>query len=115
MKRFLFAFVSLLTAVGFGDVVKGIAYDASLGAKGVGDLYRPDGWTAETPVILQIHGGGWTSQDRLSWAGVAKYFTDTLGYACYNIEYRLAPENPWPTGGEDCIKAANYLLSSAFA
>ena len=115
MKRLLFAFVSLLTAVGLGDVVKDIAYDASLGEKGVGDLYRPDGWTAETPVVLQIHGGGWTALDRASWAGVAKYFTEKLGYACYNIEYRLAPENPWPAGGEDCIKAANYLLSSAFA
>lgn len=115
MKHFLVAIVSMLAAVGFGDVVKDIAYDASLGAKGIGDLYRPDGWTAETPVVLQIHGGGWTALDRASWAGVAQYFTEKLGYASFNIEYRLAPEHPWPACAKDCLKAANYLLSPDFA
>ena len=124
MKRLLFILSSVLVVcavaaenvgVGCGDVVKGIAYDASLGAMGVGDLHRPEGWTAETPVVLQIHGGGWTSQDRSSWAGVASYFAKELGYASFNIEYRLAPAHPWPAGGEDCLKAAKYLLSSDFA
>ena len=115
MRRLLLAFAAVLASASLGDVVKDIAYDTSLGAKGVGDLYRPDGWTAQTPVVLQIHGGGWTSLDRASWAGVAGYFAEKLGYACYNIEYRLAPENPWPAGGLDCIKAANYLLSQDFA
>ena len=38
---------------------------------GLGNLYLPDGYTADTPVALTIHGGGWSGGDRYSWSGVA--------------------------------------------
>jgi acetyl esterase/lipase len=97
-------------------VVSNVVYDASIGTSGVGDLYLPDGCTSNTPVALAIHGGGWSGLDRSSWAGVAEFLCDNLGFAVFNIEYRLAAAGQyWPCCGEDCIDAANYLLSDAFA
>ena len=97
-------------------VVKDIVYDASLGAYGLGDLYLPETADAESlPVVLCIHGGGWSGGDRASWAGVAKFFSEELGFAAFNIEYRLAGASArWPACGNDCVAAANFLLSEGF-
>ena len=97
-------------------LISDIPYAPENGKLGLGDLRLPKGWTAETPVVLTIHGGGWTSGDRPSWKGVAEFFTDELGFASFNIEYRLVGEGcPWPSAGEDCVKAAKYLLGPEFA
>ena len=96
-------------------VVRDVAYDASLGRFGLGDLYLPEKVTPETPVVLAIHGGGWGAGDRYSWSGVAEFFCRDLGCAVFNIEYRLASaKNRWPACGDDCVKAANWMFSDAF-
>jgi len=97
------------------NVVRDIAYDSSIGRFGLGDLYLPEKATAETPVVLTIHGGGWGSGDRYSWSGVAEFFCRDLGCVAFNIEYRLASAaNRWPACGDDCVKAANWLFSDGF-
>ena len=96
-------------------VIRDIAYDASIGRFGLGDLYLPEKATAETPLVLTIHGGGWGSGDRYSWSGVAEFFCRDLGCVAFNIEYRLASAtNRWPACGDDCVKAANWLFSDGF-
>lgn len=96
-------------------VVRDVAYDASIGRFGLGDLYLPEKVTAETPVVLAIHGGGWGAGNRYSWSGVAEFFCRDLGCAVFNIEYRLASApNRWPACGDDCVKAANWIFSDAF-
>ena len=55
-------------------VVRDIPYDPALGADGLGDLYLPDDVRPETPLILVIHGGGWTALHRPSIAGIAEFF-----------------------------------------
>lgn len=96
-------------------VVRDIAYAPENGKSGLGDLYLPENANADTPVVLAIHGGGWSAGDRESWRGVAEFFRDELGFAAFNIEYRLAsPANRWPACGDDCVGAARWLLSSAF-
>ena len=96
-------------------VVRDIPYDPALGADGLGDLYLPDGVRLETPLILVIHGGGWTALHRPSIAGIAEFFQRELGFAAFNIEYRLASaKNPWPACGDDCVAAAKFVLSDAF-
>ena len=92
-----------------------IPYDRSIGSSGLGDLRLPPNVDENTPFVLTIHGGGWAYGDRPSWAGVADFFTEELGFASYNITYRLAsPKNPWPACGDDCIKAARFVLSEEF-
>lgn len=93
-----------------------VPYAPENGGFGVGDLEFPAGWNADTPVVLNIHGGGWTHLDRASWAGVAAFFVRDLKMVSFNIEYRLASEaSPWPACGDDCLRAAEFLLSPVFA
>ena len=96
-------------------VVSNVAYNAAIGTAGLGHLYLPADHAPDTPVALAIHGGGWSAGDRASWAGVAEFLCNDLGFAVFNIEYRLTGVGPWPLCGNDCIDAANFLLSDAFA
>jgi len=104
-------------------IVRDIAYAPENGAFGLGDLWlpaspQPDGATLPSdhpPVVLLIHGGGWSALDRASVAGIAQFFRDDLGFAVFNVEYRLASEtNRWPACGDDCVAAARWLFSDAF-
>ncbi|MEW2354342.1 alpha/beta hydrolase [Spirillospora sp. NPDC029432] len=66
-------------------------------------------------VFLHIHGGGWTlgtadSQDPLLW-GLAQ----AANVAVVSVEYRLAPEHPYPAGPDDCEDAARWLIAEAAA
>ena len=84
-------------------VVRDIPYDPALGADGLGDLYLPDDVRPETPLILVIHGGGWSASHRPSIAGIAEFFQRDLGFAAFNIEYRLASvKDPWLACGDEC-------------
>ena len=103
-----------LASGGGAAVIRNVPYDSGIGKFGLGDLYLPDRHDATTPLVLCIHGGGWRSGSRYSWSGVAEFFRDELGFAAFNIEYRLAPENRWPACGDDCVKAAKFVLSDDF-
>jgi acetyl esterase/lipase len=66
----------------------------------------------EDGILIYIHGGAHTfgSADHLSqvFAEVA----DIAGLETYAINYRLAPEHPFPAGLEDCLKVYKTLLKS---
>jgi acetyl esterase/lipase len=79
-------------------------------ASGVGvRLYRPAGTTAATPALLWIHGGGYVlgtaAQDDL----LCRRFVKTLGISVASVDYRLAPEYPYPAPLEDCYTALTWL------
>lgn len=62
-------------------------------------------------VHLHIHGGGWTlgsasAQDPLLWR-----LAQVAEVAVISVEYRLAPEHPYPAGPDDCEDAARWLLA----
>ena len=122
IPRFAVAAISaaLVVALPSGGVsaastVKALAYDSSGRATSVGDLLLPDAVRPDTPVVLVIHGGGWSWMSRRDLVGVANFFRDELGFAAFNIDYRLAsPANRWPACGDDCVNAAKFLLSEDF-
>jgi acetyl esterase/lipase len=66
-------------------------------------------------VYLQIHGGGfYLSSAARSDARNAR-LADAVGVAVVSVDYRLAPEHPWPAAPDDCETAALWLLEQAEA
>lgn len=66
-------------------------------------------------VYFHIHGGGWTlgsafQQDVALWA-----LAQQAGVAVVSVDYRLAPEDPYPAGADDCEAAASWLVANARA
>ncbi|HRR33607.1 MAG TPA: alpha/beta hydrolase fold domain-containing protein [Kiritimatiellia bacterium] len=120
MKTKVASFVISVMAAFFtawgASVTRDIIYDPAIGDYGLGDLYLPDRVDEKTPMVLVIHGGGWSGLDRASIAGIAEFFQKELGFAAFNIEYRLANASarPWPACGDDCVKAAAFILTDAF-
>lgn len=78
------------------------------------DVYRPSGGT-NTPVLVYIHGGsyvGGAKDDDFVYGNVATYFA-RHGMLGINAEYRLAPEFPWPAGGEDVAAMVAWIKKNA--
>src|SRR3954447_4783409 len=64
---------------------------------------------------LQLHGGGCTlGAADLQDVALRQLARDT-GLAVASVEYRLAPENPFPAGRDDCIHAARWLAERGAA
>lgn len=61
-------------------------------------------------VFLHIHGGGWTVGQADAQDDRLEQITKRTGAAVVSVEYRLAPEHPYPQGPDDCEAAALWLL-----
>ena len=71
----------------------------------------------DTPrgVYLHIHGGGWVLGAADLQDPMLERVADTTGLAVVSVEYRLAPEHPYPAGPDDCEAAALWLTRNARA
>jgi acetyl esterase/lipase len=76
------------------------------------DIYQPSNTNAPTPVIVQIHGGGWVEgkkeEDNLH---ILPYLQ--MGWAVVNVEYRLARVSRAPAAVEDCRCALHWVMVNA--
>ena len=66
-------------------------------------------------VFYHIHGGGWTLGGEQYSDTLLQFYANASGCAAVSVGYRLAPENPYPAGNEDCFDVAEYLADHAEA
>ena len=66
-----------------------------------------------TGVYLHIHGGGWVLGDARSQDPALWRLATSAHVAVVSVEYRLAPEHPFPAGPDDCEAAARWLIEHA--
>jgi acetyl esterase len=64
-------------------------------------------------VYLHIHGGGWVLGASNQQDPMLEHIADSAGLAVVSVEYRLAPEHPYPAGPDDCEAAAAWLVHNA--
>jgi len=62
---------------------------------------------------LHIHGGGWVLGDEKSSDDRLQNFADAADLAAISVGYRLAPENPFPKGPDDCVDVGEYLIKNS--
>jgi acetyl esterase/lipase len=72
-------------------------------------VYRPRVARGKLPGILYIHGGGFCVGSAAMEHSGAALLANELGALVVNVDYRLAPEHPYPAGLEDCFAALQYL------
>jgi dienelactone hydrolase len=94
-----------------------VARDVKYGthARHVVDIFTPESGAAGRPVLMFVHGGGYTRGNKRP-PGSAFYdnimvFAARHGMVGVNVEYRLAPEFPWPAGVEDMGAAVRFVAN----
>lgn len=77
------------------------------------DLYQPAQVLADkNPILIFIHGGGYTSGDKANYANAGNYFAKQ-GYLTVVADYRLAPDFIWPSGAEDVANVIAWAVKHA--
>ena len=64
------------------------------------------------PVVLFLHGGGFVIGDLEVYNALCTEFAARLDLPVLSVDYRLAPEHPFPAAPDDCEAAARWLASS---
>jgi len=71
------------------------------------DIIAPPG-TPPFPVLIYLHGGGWSIGSPASHHKLACRLCAGAGALVVSVDYRLAPEHPFPTPLDDCVTAARW-------
>lgn len=61
--------------------------------------------------LLFFHGGGWVIGDIETYTNACINMADMTGRVVYSVDYRLAPEHPYPAGLYDCYRVAEVLMT----
>lgn len=87
------------------EVIRDINYREG-GSRARLDIYRPEGVDlTHAPVLIQVHGGGWTIGDKSQQGLLLMNRMAARGWVCVAINYRLAPKHPFPAQIIDVKKA----------
>jgi acetyl esterase len=68
---------------------------------------------ATLPVLVFFHGGGWVIGDLDSHDGVCRRIANDASCCVIAVDYRLAPEHPFPAAVDDCAAAVHWIVQHA--
>jgi acetyl esterase/lipase len=77
--------------------------------------YRPQGASKDQvlPALIYIHGGGWVIGDLDTHDVVCRTLANAARCAVFSVEYRKAPESPFPAAVDDCFAALRFVSADA--
>ena len=73
-------------------------------------VYRPDGASGPVPTTVMFHGGGFVIGDLESHDDQARMLVVATGGVVVAVDYRLAPEHPFPAATDDCEAVTRAVL-----
>lgn len=76
-------------------------------------IYTPKQRPATLPGVLWIHGGGFIIGHPVMDDDLCQRFVNEAECIIVSVDWRLAPENPFPAGVEDCYAALQWMVASA--
>ena len=75
--------------------------------------FTPKNYVEGRPVLIYLHGGGFMSGDVAEFRMAMRFVSEQSGCKVIFPEYRLAPENPYPAGIEDCHAIVEWVYENA--
>jgi len=75
-------------------------------------LYVPEGVAARSAGLLYLHGGGWVIGDVETHDPLCRRVANGTGARVVSVDYRLAPEHPFPAGLDDAEEVLRWLRST---
>jgi acetyl esterase/lipase len=76
-------------------------------------VYQPNDRSGKLPALLWIHGGGYVMGDIEQDDRLMKQLVTRIGCVAVSVDYRLAPENPFPAPVEDCYAGLKWVFAHA--
>jgi acetyl esterase len=78
-------------------------------------VYVPTAEPGPRPVLVYLHGGGWVIGDLESHDATVRALAAASGLTVVAVDYRLAPENPFPAAVDDCLAAVRWVAEPSTA
>lgn len=76
-------------------------------------IYTPEGYKGNKPVCVFYHGGGWAMGDLDGEDIQVRKICRDAGVVIVSVDYRLAPQHPYPAPLEDCTFAYHWAIENA--
>ena len=97
------------------DIRLDTPYAGNTNPKQMVDVYLPKVRNSDKPlpVVVFIHGGGWSGGDRKGYMAPAASLAASGNYAVFSVGYRLSGEAKWPAQIHDCKAAIRWIRANA--
>jgi acetyl esterase len=76
-------------------------------------FYTPHGLTGQAPALVYFHGGGWMHGNLDSHDATCRFLAEEAQVRVIAVDYRLAPEAPFPAGVDDAWAAWTWVTDNA--
>jgi len=76
-------------------------------------VFVPKGAGERPPLVVYLHGGGFVHMIPETHAKLTQQIAAGTGAIVVSVDYRLAPENPYPAGLDDCVAAFRWVRDNA--